>query len=99
MLTLCEAQVVINPRWEDYEISYVYDNPFAALGMGHIEPPKSQHHDGPDLSEYIQPSNVDPKWVAAMNGVQNGTTNGTMNGATNGGTIEIANGASNWLKN
>ncbi|ETS84424.1 sterigmatocystin biosynthesis monooxygenase stcW [Pestalotiopsis fici W106-1] len=77
------TQVVINPRWEDYDISYVHDNPFASLGMGHIDPPRSQDNKGADLSEYIQPSNIDPKWVEAMNGVKNGVSNGIGNGIEN----------------
>ncbi|KAF7531247.1 hypothetical protein G7054_g9044 [Neopestalotiopsis clavispora] len=59
-------QVVLNPRWEDYEISYQHDNPFASLGMGQLDLPTPEGKKGPDLSEYIQPENIDPKWVEAM---------------------------------
>lgn len=66
VLIFRKVQVVINPRWEDYEISYQHDNPFASLGMGQLDLLTPEGKKGPDLSEYIQPENIDPKWVEAM---------------------------------
>lgn len=59
------AEVIKTPRWEDYEFSYHYSNPWAYIGMGaNME----NATPGADYSPYLQLEHVDPKWVAFVSG-------------------------------
>lgn len=54
-------QVIQRPRYEDYEIKYFENNPWAHLGMGWTV----QDRKGPkeaDVSPYLNLDHIDPKW-------------------------------------
>jgi hypothetical protein len=60
-------QVVKNPRYEDFEISYFEKNIWAYLGMGWTV----QDRRGPkeaDVSPHFCLDNIDPKWYASSEG-------------------------------
>jgi hypothetical protein len=60
-------QVVKNPRYEDFEISYFEKNIWAHLGMGWTV----QDRRGPkeaDVSPHFCLDNIDPKWYASSEG-------------------------------
>jgi len=55
--------VIQDPRFEDFEIQYLHQNPWAHLGMGTAL--VNTKTDG-DLSPYLQLKNIDPRWLKAI---------------------------------
>jgi hydroxyversicolorone monooxygenase len=60
------VEVLKIPRWEDYDIDYMHQNPWAALGMGRTFLDKAQDKSLVDMSPYIQLENIDPEWLKAI---------------------------------
>jgi hypothetical protein len=58
------AEVIATPRYEDFKIEYLHENPWAHLGMGNamcnVKFPDS------DVSPYLQLENIDPLWLKAV---------------------------------
>jgi hypothetical protein len=58
------SEVIATPRYEDFEITYLHQNPWAHLGMGYakcnIEYPDA------DVSPYLALESIDPKWLKAI---------------------------------
>lgn len=57
------AQVISTPRYEDFHIEYMHQNPWAHMGLGEA---MGDVKKGADLTPYLQLENIDPKWLAAM---------------------------------
>ena len=52
-------EAILHPRYEDYEIEYVHDNPFAALGNGYTW---AERTEGMDPTPFLSIENLDPLW-------------------------------------
>ena len=59
----CYCDVIDNPRYEDFEITYLHNNPWAHLGMGYANLDANK---GGDLRPYLQLENIDPRWLNAI---------------------------------
>ncbi|KAF2237898.1 FAD/NAD(P)-binding domain-containing protein [Viridothelium virens] len=57
--TLHFNQIMSRPRWEDFHISYIYKNPWAALGMGWT----MEWTLDMDKSPYLNTEALDPLWL------------------------------------
>jgi hydroxyversicolorone monooxygenase len=57
------ADVIKEPRYEDFDIEYLNQNPWAHLGMGFNHTATKK---GADFSPYLQLENIDPKWLEAI---------------------------------
>ncbi|KAI9708230.1 MAG: hypothetical protein M1820_004184 [Bogoriella megaspora] len=60
--TLHFNNVLANPRWQDFEISYIYKNPWAALGMGWT----TEWTEDKDKSPYLTREHLDPLWIETI---------------------------------
>jgi len=56
-----KVDVITDPRYEDFEITYNNKNMWAMLGMG-----SSMKNENKDFSPYIRLDQVDPKWLEAV---------------------------------
>lgn len=54
------VDVVTDPRYEDFEITYHNKNPWAMLGMGY-----SMKNHQKIFSQYLSLDQIDPKWLEA----------------------------------
>lgn len=64
--SLMYQQVISSPRYEDFEITYNYKNPWAHLGMGWtVETRNPAAH---DVSPYLRVDAIDPLWEEAVGG-------------------------------
>ncbi|KAG8623709.1 hypothetical protein KVT40_008685 [Elsinoe batatas] len=60
-------KAIETPRWEDFEIEYKHDNPWAALGMGWTLENRAGLGKA-DPSPYLKLENIDPEWAKAVLG-------------------------------
>jgi hypothetical protein len=54
---------ILRPRYEDYDIEYLHENPWAILGNGWSWAEKTQ---GVDSTPFLDVNKLDPKWVEAV---------------------------------
>ena len=57
------AQAIKHPRYEDYEIQYLNENPWAILGNGFSRAEKTPQM---DPTPFLRVDAIDPKWLKAM---------------------------------
>ncbi|KAL6710120.1 hypothetical protein ACN47E_009911 [Coniothyrium glycines] len=59
-------EVIQTPRYEDFDIEYLHQNPWAHLGMGYAMCNKKFPE--ADVSSYLALENIDPLWLKAVAG-------------------------------
>ena len=52
-------EAIMRPRYEDYDIEYVHQNPWAILGNGYTWSEKTE---GMDPTPFLSEENIDPVW-------------------------------------
>ncbi|TKX26188.1 sterigmatocystin biosynthesis monooxygenase-like protein 1 [Elsinoe australis] len=60
-------KAIETPRWEDFEIKYEHNNPWASLGMGWTLENRAPPGES-DPSPYMKLENIDPEWARAVLG-------------------------------